>query len=531
MALAHETPLSDNNFHPSIGGSSGKGTHGEGIDRPADMPTKDEADYVVSSTNEFLNAVRENGAVVYVDDNIDMTGARNVRLGSGVQLVGGFCDPERTENGGRGPVITQDYYNPEQYDEPVARTLISKWGKAPTLWGISLKGPNTEYFDPRERVKSDEWDSSRPEDWYATGLWCYDDDEFTAIGCEFWGWSMAGVELGSRGHETEAVFERCSMHHCQMETLGYGVEQYNGTATFERCFFDCCRHAVSGFGYPGEEYTVFRSVAGPGPWCGHAFDMHSLDNNLHNGDNTAGGRVEIRNCSIMSTRDIRGYDQEGFAGRGIPAKEYRIENCQFWHLKKPTVPNKQGNAYRQETKRWRSFYVDGNTFGEDAVVEGVGAPLARTANEDADDTQTGPSKQPATEPMKLQIEGRGTNETDVPTHYRIRVRGTATTGKQANKGDRVRENDDGTVTIAGYVNRHAVTFGLGEGSILTSFRASNPVDVYLAGKKVDLAPLVASGAWQRPGGDDADTVAQLRQRLEQLVEKMNSIQIVFGGGK
>lgn len=523
--LTHEQPLEG--FSPEIGGSAGEGTHGGGIARPKRMPTKADSDYVVTNTDELLNAVTQDDAVVYVDDDIDVTGARNVRLGSGVTLVGGFCDPDRTENGGRGPVIKQDYYNPARYDEPVARTFISKWGEAPTLWGISLRGPNTEYFDPRERANSDEWDSNRPEDWYATGLWVYDDSELIVNGCEFFGWTMAGVELGSRGHETRGSFYRCSFHDCMMETLGYGIEQYNGVATFHRCFFDRCRHAVSGFGYPNEHYTVTKSVIGPGPWCGHALDMHSLANNLHNGDNTAGGSVTIRDCSIMSTKDVRGYDQEGFAGRGIPAEEYRIENCHFWHTEKPSEPNVQGNAYRQETDRWRQFYVDNNVFGALSRRAGVGAPLAHKAAGDLGNEQTGDRGGEAANDMKLKIEGRG-----IPANYRVTVRGTATTTEGSDKGDRVRSNDDGTVTILGYVNRHADSFELGDKTQLQAVRMSGPVDIYRGGKKVDLAPLVAAGAWQRPGpGDGSDAVSQLRQRVEDIARKIDSIRITFGGDK
>lgn len=387
--LAHEQPLIDGGpFIPQIGGAAGPGTlPGNRVSRPAGMPTRDDATHIVSTKEELLDAVTTDGAIVYVEgetgDEIDVTGEYGVVLGEGVEIVAGYCDPNIE---GRGVVIKQDYYNPPRYGEQTARTFISRYGEAPTLWGVSFKGPCPQYFDPRDRVASDDWDSDDVRDWYASGLWVYDDDTFEAHGCEFWHWPLAGVEVGSRGHLTGSVFDRCSFHHNNLETLGYGVQVYNGDAEFRRCFFDACRHGISGFGYPDCSWTLSNSVVGPNGWSGHALDMHCLANNLSSsaaskyplGGDTAGGDIRIQNCSLMVTEDVGGYGQEAFALRGIPTGEVRIEKCHFWHGSKPTTPNVQGNAYRQETDRWRNFYVRDNAYGPDANPEGAGAPLDQT---------------------------------------------------------------------------------------------------------------------------------------------------------
>lgn len=78
--------------------------------------------------------------------------------------------------------------------------------------------------------------------------------------------------------------------------------------------------------------------------------MHKVDNNLHNGDWTAGGHFRIRNCTSMCTRDLGGYDQEGFAIRGT-SKDTSWEDKNHWFQPtKPNAPGKQGDAYRQEVR-------------------------------------------------------------------------------------------------------------------------------------------------------------------------------------
>lgn len=391
-------------FDRRVGGFAGSGTPGGNISRPENMPEKSECDYVVNNGEQLVRRIQEDNVTIYVDKDAKVTGHHGVQGGSGVTLVAGFCDPNRTENNGRGPVIKQNYFNPERYGKSVARTFEFKHGEAPALWGVAFEGPETEYFDPRDRVASDDWDSDRVEDWYASGIFCYDESEFEAYGCEFSGWTMAGVELGARNYETQAKFHRCTFHDNIMETLGYGVEQYNGHAEFDLCFFDRCRHGIAGFGYPEESYTLRRSVIGPGPWAGHAIDMHKLANNLSSGDDTAGRKILIEYCTFLSTWDLGGYEQEGFTLRGIPIERGDLQDCKFAHPTKPSSPNVQGNAYRQEVPSWKQFYVKNNDFGDIAPEREVGAPAAEEENDP--------------ETMRITVFGRGE-----PGDYEIEVVG------------------------------------------------------------------------------------------------------------
>jgi hypothetical protein len=363
-SLPHEKPLQG--YARNIGGSAGKGTHGgQAVKRPSGMPTKAEADYVVSTPDELVNAVTTDEAIVYIDKTITLKGPQNIELGDNVTLVGGFCDPTIP---GRGPVIEQDYYH--------RKLFISNYQRPPTLWGISLRGPNSdlEYFDPRDEEYSG--GDLTPEDWYAGGIHCYDDKEkgtFRAIGCEFWAWTVAGIELGAKDHQTDADVIRCTFHSNIMETLGYGIEQYNGHLWCDRSFYDRCRHGISGYGYTTESWELTESVIGPNDWAGHAMDMHDRVE-----PNRGGHHISVRDCTFMITEDIAGYGQEGIAQRGVSVAGDEIWGCDFWHPTKPVPPGDQGDAYRQETPEQRdsfeNFNPHDNAFG--GPNKGFGAPRA-----------------------------------------------------------------------------------------------------------------------------------------------------------
>lgn len=488
------------------------------------MPTRDDADHVVTTKNGLLNAVTKDNATVYIADDIDVSGAKNVRLGDNVTLVGGFCDPNVTSNGGRGPVIRQKHYE--------RHLFISKWGKAPTLWGVSLRGPNTSYFDPRDRVKSSDWDSDSADDWYASGLWCYDESELEVYGCEFFGWTLAGLEIGSRGHKTPATIERSSFHHCIMETLGYGIEHYNGDVWVDRCFFDACRHGFSGFGYPGETVDITNCVIGPADdtegWCGHALDMHKLEDNLHNGDWTAGGHFRIRNCTSMCTWDLNGYDQEGFAIRGTSEEPSWEDKNHWFQKKKPKAPGKQGDAYRQEvqdrSEGWQNFEPRDSVYGEMTpanVSSEYGAPRAsERAGEDDEDEQTDdPSEQPATDTMQLTVHGKG-----IAGRYWIVVKGSAEATGNIEDNDQIKDIGNDRVELTGGIVGAADTYELSDGAIPERAGFGAPCRISLDGEDITghIAPVESNRRFD-----------ELQQRIDNVRQwvgnQLDSLSIVSGG--
>src|SRR5699024_771802 len=79
-----------------LGGSAGAGTHGgTHVDRPANMPTRAEANYICSSTSDLRSAINNagNGDIIYIDSDIDISSFDGLYLPTNCKLVAGFCDP------------------------------------------------------------------------------------------------------------------------------------------------------------------------------------------------------------------------------------------------------------------------------------------------------------------------------------------------------------------------------------------------------------------------------------------------------
>lgn len=540
-----------------IGGSAGDGTHGKDASRPEDMPTKSECDYVVSTKEQLTEHITEDRAKIYIDENVGLIslgggdGVQDVTVGSGVQLVGQFCDPAYPA---RGTVIHQPYYH--------RHLFCTGYGKEPpTLWGISLQGPmlgpdfrNREdypseeqvYFDPRTDERTNNGDLD-PSDWYASGVFCHtskDAGTFRAIGCEFFGWSHSGLEIGSKERETQAEIRRCSFHNNLMETLGYGIQQYNGDMRVDRCFFDRNRHGISGFGYPTLSWEATNCLVGDGIGAGHAFDMHDLGANLDDTDtpNMGGHHLAARNCTFLMTEDIGGYGQEGIAQRGqsIAGRAHysnrgtaeqpgdEIVNCHFAHSNKPRARGEQGDAYREggDGDSWKSLNPQDNVFGtglDEQTLANIGAPRARTdGGEDkgAGDTPDKGTESPDSQPSKghtLTIEGVGE-----AARYLIEIKGDAETTNSTEHPDEVRESDkQNHTTISGEIVGYADQYRLSEGATVVSARFMGPARVRKDGEPLDtLASIVSAEAHRELWSLEDD----LNKRLESVRTDLNAIE-------
>lgn len=497
--LDYETPLSG--YHPAIGGSAGKGTHGgTAVERPDGMPTKQQADFVVSTKRELLDAVQVDGATVYIDDDIDVTGAQNVWLGDNVTVVGGYCDPEIP---GRGPILKNDYYH-----RHIFRT------RSPTTWyGVAFKGPNTQYFDPRDRAApSSEWNSDHPSDWYSGGVHAYPrNGTVRFIGCAFWGWTLAGVELGAKGVETDAEVYRCSFFDSPMETAGYGIEHYNGRVDVRYCFFDTSRHGISGFGHETEEIHVTDSVFGPGPWSGHALDMHDLGANIDGAGDVAGRYLRADRCTFQGTRDVRGYDQEGLAIRGVSTEQSHVRDSHFWHAQKPVPTGNEGDAYRQAVDgSWRNFKAENNHFGQ-PVKDGFGAPRA------SQDEETEQPAEPTT--MKLTVHGRG-----ISGRYEIVVKGDVEPTGDVEGNDEMTDIGNGRTKIAGGIVGKDDTYVLSDDAIPERGTWTTPVRVTLNGE--DITGQITPVEMSRRLDEQDKRIDNFRGWLG---SQLNSLRIVPGG--
>lgn len=379
IAYLSSDPLSDADY--LVGGSAGPGTHGgDHVSRPAGMPTRSDADYIVSNATDFRSAINNagRGSIIYIDNDVDISSFDGLYLPTNCKLVAGFCDPNRTENGGRGPVL----YNHDS--RPYNRRHLAAAGPI-EVWGVSFEGPRgrfdtleEKYFDPRDY-------SGPEEDFYVSALWCYpgpDAGETLIYGCEFRGWNVAGLEAGERTTPSNIRIERSTyMNNC-METLGYGVEQWNGHMDISLCYFDFNRHSISGFGYDTESYEVRDSMVGPNV-ISHTFDMHGLNQNLDTTSHRAGKFVDVYNCTFpFTTTDVyHGQGQEGVNVRGYPLETVEVHNNHFYHSQPPAGdgPGVEGDPWQQENiseDHFVDFNASGNNLGERLEVD-KGCPLNR----------------------------------------------------------------------------------------------------------------------------------------------------------
>lgn len=502
MPLKHEAPLRDpQKYDPLIGGSAGPGTHGgTDVDRPPNMPAKGDCDVVASDPSSLVDAVTTDGMTVYVDGTIDMTAHVNanggVDTGSGITMVGGYCDPDVE---GRGSEIVCDTNG--------HRLFTSCYGKAPTLYGVSFRGPETEYRDPDHTA--DDFDSKQ-----STAFYSYDDNGlFTVVGCEFYGWTMAGLEVGAKSHETDAEVRRCSFHENQMEHLGYGIEHYNGFMSVKDSFFDKCRHAISSFGYETGGYAVATCVFGPGPWSGHTLDMHGLANNIDTDSNVAGKFVRVYQSTIMGIEDIGGYHQEGLAIRGVPAAQKPpsyVDASHFFHREEPSPTGEQGDAFRQETDEWKNFEPRDNHFGPEHKA-GYGAPIDHSMSNDkpAEDDTTKDKQNPDAQPTgdrTMTVHGEGE-----PVNYEIVVDGSVKKRGTTEKQESIERNGDGTVTVTGEIVGHTDGFTLSGDAKIVAAARDGPMRITDNGTELDLGML--QSAWAMRKMSQLGDIAGLAQKF------------------
>lgn len=377
IAFLDDDPL--NSAAWKLGGSAGPGTHGGmHVDRPAEMPTKSASDFIVRTASQLRFALDAGpGYIIYIDADIDISSFDGVSVPRDTILVGGFCDPSRTENGGRGPILYNHDRRPYNRRHLVASDPIE-------VWGVSFEGPRgrfdtleAKYFDP------DNYPGSNTE-FYVSALWCYPDLTESAsliYGCEFRGWNVAGLETGERTRESTVNVERCTFINNCMESLGYGIEQWNGHLTCNLCYFDFNRHAISGFGYNTESWTVTNSMHGPNA-ISHAFDMHGLRQNIDSfNGNLAGKSIRMENVTIPFTKEhVRnpGSGQEGMRLRGVSEQVSEVNNCHFYHSQPPDPPGEQGDPFWQTYPDQPNHFVrltaSNNQYGE-RLKQGAGAPL------------------------------------------------------------------------------------------------------------------------------------------------------------
>lgn len=299
---------------PEVGGKHG---YDRGID-------PDQADSIVDSRDDLLMALDGATGTVYVADDaeIDLTGESNITLGQDVTLASG-----RGLGSDGGLLYTDDY----------PRWLFRSRADGVRVTGLRLQGPRTEYFDPREECEEEE-------DAHSCGLHLFGESA-EVDNCELFGWPHAAVAFGAREYSTAGYAHHNAIHHNRMETLGYGIELYDGYSRIEYTYFDANRHAVTGFGYATNGYEAQYNLIGPDP-VSHAFDMHRLSENISCEDERlAGKKLSIHHNTFAYTEDALGRPQEAIDIRGVTDEPSTIDRNWFAHEQEPT--GERGDAVRQ----------------------------------------------------------------------------------------------------------------------------------------------------------------------------------------
>lgn len=318
-----------------------------------------EADTIVDSRSDLLSALEgaSGGVVVYVADDaeIDLTGESDIPLAEDVTLASG------RGQGSNGGLLYTDAY---------PRWLFRSRSSGVRVTGIRLRGPRTDHFDPREEC-DDETDA------HSCGLHLFGDTG-EVENCELFGWPHAALAFGARGYPTVGYAHHNSIHHNRMETLGYGIELYDGCSRIEHSYFDANRHAVTGFGYATNGYEARYNLVGPDP-VSHAFDMHRLSENIDADDPLLSGKaVFIHHNTVAYTEDTLDRLQEAVDIRGVTAEQSVIDRNWFAHTQPPTNVSDRGNAIRQgiDDGTWKQLQVGPNNHYGTTVPDdpNIGCP-------------------------------------------------------------------------------------------------------------------------------------------------------------
>ncbi len=296
--------------------------------------TKDQATHVVSDRSQLVEAVMTPEATVWLPGNveIDLTGSPSIPVAPNVTIAS-----NRGLDDGAGGVIKTD-----EYDHGL---LIADDGSC-RVTGIQLQGPRNDYFD----VPLADLDSYSSVGIKLRGQRAIVDH------CEVYGWTFAGVLLGSNSTATQGWVHHNSMHHNQMNHLGYPVELYNGVHLIEWNTFDHNRHSIAGFGYWTNGYEARYNLVGPNAIL-HAFDMHHLGENLDHVSESKGMRggkfVNIHHNVFTLT------DHAAFSIQGYPKQFARFANnwCATSDRAVFALPD-------------ADFQMQDNSYGEQAVEQG-----------------------------------------------------------------------------------------------------------------------------------------------------------------
>lgn len=299
---------------------------------------KTNADKIVKNPDALIRAIQQPKTTVWIpeDASIDMSGHSGTKIAPNVTIA------SNRNLGGEGGLITFNDYE-------TAFIVPDGGGR---LTGVRLQGPETNYrkFDTEKETYAHA----------ASGIHFMGQ---TAIvdNCDIFGWPAFGVGIGSTERTTQGWVHHNDIHHCQMGSLGYPIELFNGFSLIEWNYFSHYRHVVAGYGQPTNGYEArFNVVSRPSPdVAAFAFDMHKLgeQDDYPSDNNTAGRWINVHHNVCEFT------EESAMSISGIPTQYARFANNWCAHSKSQTPPA----AYAPDGADLR---VSENLYGMSAVEKG-----------------------------------------------------------------------------------------------------------------------------------------------------------------
>ncbi len=308
--------------------------------------TAEDATHVVRTIDELRSALSERGATVWLPSDVKIrfedTTTTPVPIASNVTLAS-----DRGVDGGQGALIESTAYHPTIFQSRKSDIRVT---------GIRIKGPQMEYFDPRTKSKAESAFYARAFEFIGNGI--------EIDHCELFGWTSAAVSLGGQDDPTESRIHHNSIHHNQMQTLGYGLDIRNGTHLIEWNYFDRNRHSVAGFGHRQNGYEARFNVVGPHA-VRHAFDMHGLSENLSGYSGPLAGKYLRVHHNVFELTDAAAVVLRGISDRPSWVRENWCAAVPLLELKGRRSIIRQTHADAPE-----KFQVTDNHFGPKAVKRG-----------------------------------------------------------------------------------------------------------------------------------------------------------------
>lgn len=340
--------------------TSSKGPNYGALDGYDDVVEESDADHVVETATELVDALGESeeGDVVFVprDAEIDTGSRAYIEIPDGVTLAS-----DRGVDGSPGGLI---YTDTVRDDWPYDPWLFNVRSNA-RVTGLRIRG---KYWD-RGQFGADEHEG------YVGGIGLVVTDARNAEvdNCELYGWGYACV-LTTDGSDDTRV-HHCDFHDTLRWGTGYGVSVSSGHCEIAHSTFNRNRHAVACGGGDDTAYDAHHNVVGSYSMS-HVFDVHRPGGDRFHLHHNTIRAVDRTNESRPAPKTV-----PGVAIRGVPNDEAWIHHNWFHNPKEPRDrPRQEPSGWSGEaiiqvfTDDWNNVDWKRNQYGSSDPKGGVGAP-------------------------------------------------------------------------------------------------------------------------------------------------------------